>query len=67
MRPTALGIYIGLVAAPDGHQWMCVLFNKHGNWESYGLFENREKAQAHRKLLRKWHKTLAQNRHNRRA
>lgn len=67
MRPTAIGVYIGLVVAPDGHTWMCVLFDKLGHWKSYGLHATIEEARAKRRELRKWHKKLAQIRHKRRG
>jgi hypothetical protein len=61
MRPTALGVYIGVVLdiSGGGSAYYTVAFDKKGNWKSACWHATRKQASEHRAYLRRLHKRLA--------
>lgn len=65
MNPTELGIYIGVSLNWNGNEWLCISFDKRGNWRSLSRHQTKLSAQRERQRLRRWHRNLAKQRSKR--
>lgn len=65
MKPTALGIYVGVSLNWNGNEWLCISFDRRGNWRSLSRHSTKLSAQRERQRLRRIHSKLARQRSKR--
>lgn len=58
MKASALGIHIGIVPTFTGSSYLCVAFDRHGNWRSAAMCATREEAAKMRSELFARHRLM---------